>query len=150
MRLTYSRLLYVVIMPKLLKGNNRRYYNIHNITLDIESNTQPLDHNRIKNYEVTCLSCGYIVILTVTTALRGTSLCPRCRRKIRANPLRNKAKAKENEKINKNYILYFNNKHKLKKQVQNDDIKTLALAFNTAFIRTIKLIINQRIILKLR
>lgn len=72
--------------PKILKGSNRRYYNIHTITKGIEDNEIPLDR-RIKNLEVKCLKCGYIQISTIKSAFTGGVLCPRCGATIRANPL---------------------------------------------------------------
>jgi len=77
------------VSPKILKGSNRRYYNIHTITKEIvdkEDRFNPLDR-RIKNLEVKCLKCGYIQLLTIKSAFTGGVLCPRCGNKIKAEPL---------------------------------------------------------------
>jgi len=92
--------------PKILKGSNRRYYNIHRITKEIvdkEDRFNPLDR-RIKNLEVKCLRCGYIQILTIQSAFKGGVYCAKCGATIKANPLI------MNYRMNKTRIINYTSK----------------------------------------
>lgn len=60
-------------MPKLIKGNNRQYFNIHTITTDIESQIRNKTYS--SNVEMACLKCGY----RFYSVIRYYVVCPICR-----------------------------------------------------------------------
>lgn len=71
-------------MPKLIKGNKRKY-NIHNITSAREDKYKSKSDNRkVKNLDIICLDCGTEQTVFTYGGFKGVR-CRTCRGKVKLN-----------------------------------------------------------------